>query len=93
MSAVDILRDLFVPQSCNLCDHLGVNCIQKSRLGFGNNHIHIDGVVAFRTEEPISGCPAVTGQNTNEEVVENLRKQNEKAKNRTSIRVFKITNY
>lgn len=74
------IKEFFVGKECHKCEALGVHCTQVGVLTFGvsaengQSAIYIDGKVVLRTTEKISQCPAVIGENSNQEVVAKLRK-------------------
>lgn len=85
------IKEFFVGKECHKCEALGVHCTQVGVFTFGipaengQSVIYIDGKVVLRTTEKINQCPAITGENSNEEVVAKLRGTAKKARGRVII--------
>jgi hypothetical protein len=84
------IKNFIFGATCCKCKALGVFCVQQGLLPcyptelctakevpvapLNGCAVYIDRKQKLQTKESIDKCPAVTGQNTNEEVVSKLRK-------------------
>jgi len=101
------IKEFFIGKECYECKALGVFCVQPGILPVypaevctvekepiaptGGSAIYIDGTQKLQVKESIDKCPAVTGQNSKEEVVAKLRGNAEKAWGR--IVIDQVGNY
>ena len=85
------IKTFFLGKECHDCEALGVHCKQVGVFTFGvpagtgQVAIYLDEKPVLRTAETIDECPAVTGESTNEEVVDKIKQNAKKAAGWVSI--------